>query len=209
MRDANEAVGVWSVYGVEEARALFWRSIEGGKNFAKRQSMWDMFFSFTMGRDENLTAFLLRAVLTLLFNLTLGLVFSLVAFAWHLWSLLVAYKVSLVRGEGCCRGRWARARAGLASRPTYCLGRVFSVIFAFLCCFVIALSVLSGAWQLQGLLFFVVAMVGAASMVLLYVLIMFGTVAGGAYALYTVAMRQALQNGPRAQYGPLPRPHRD
>ncbi len=115
MRDANEAVGVWSVYGVEEARALFWRSVEGGKSFAKRQTMFDMFFSFTMGRDETLGAFLLRAVLTLLFNLTVGLVFSLLGFAWNLWSLLVAYKVSLVRGGGAAV-LLARPRGGLAHR---------------------------------------------------------------------------------------------
>jgi hypothetical protein len=97
MRDANEAVGVWSVYGVEEARALFWRCLEGGKAFAKRQTMWDMFFGFTMGRDENLTGFLIRVLLSILFNLTLGMIGALVGFAWSLWGLLVAYKVSLVR----------------------------------------------------------------------------------------------------------------
>ena len=44
------------------SRALqyFWTSWEGGKGFAKRQSMWDAFFIILQSRDEGLGGALLR-----------------------------------------------------------------------------------------------------------------------------------------------------
>ena len=42
--DAKAKLGVFSEYGVEETRGLFWRCFSGGKDFAKRSSWYDMMF---------------------------------------------------------------------------------------------------------------------------------------------------------------------
>ena len=47
--------------------------------------------------------------------------------------------------------------------------------------------------QLNGALFFSVAMLGAVSMVLFYFFLLAGTVGGGGYLLYTAARNQALE----------------
>ena len=44
MADAKSNVGVFSSFGVEEARDMFWRRFSDGKQFAKRQTMWDAMF---------------------------------------------------------------------------------------------------------------------------------------------------------------------
>ena len=45
MSDIKSRVGVMSVYGVQEARDLFWGTFAGGKRCtAQRQSMWDLLF---------------------------------------------------------------------------------------------------------------------------------------------------------------------
>lgn len=98
MREAKYSVGLWSDYGIEEARSTFWSYFESGKSFAKRQTMWDMIFSVAMGRDETFTAFLVRVVLNIVINFTLGLIGATIAFAWSLWSLLIAYKASFLSG---------------------------------------------------------------------------------------------------------------
>eukprot|EP00048_Salpingoeca_helianthica_P021978 m.15592 g.15592 ORF g.15592 m.15592 type:complete len:295 (+) comp6715_c0_seq2:35-919(+) len=94
--DARGRVSVWSEYGVEDARTLFWGSYDRGKEAAKRHTMWDMLFS--MGRDEGLVEFLVRLALSFIINLTLGMVIALVSFLWNLYALLVAYQASLWSG---------------------------------------------------------------------------------------------------------------
>lgn len=42
--DAKSNVGIFSSFGVEEARDIFWRRFSDGKKFAKRQTMWDAMF---------------------------------------------------------------------------------------------------------------------------------------------------------------------
>ncbi len=63
--------------------------------------------------------------------------------------------------------------------------------------------------QLNGLLFFTVAMLAAVSMVLFYVFVLFGSVIGGGYAIYALARNRALEdNGRRAPPAYL-RPHQE
>ena len=93
--DIKSRVGVMSVYGVQEARDLFWGTFAGGKKFAQRQSMWDLLF---MGlnstrRDENMLGVILKWVVQLLFNFTLGLCGALVVFVCKLWSVITTYQV--------------------------------------------------------------------------------------------------------------------
>lgn len=41
MSDARSVAGLWSEVGVDEVKESFWGYFQGGKDFARRQSMWD------------------------------------------------------------------------------------------------------------------------------------------------------------------------
>ena len=89
---AKQEVGIMSQYGVQETRDLFWGTFAGGKEFAKRQSWWDMIFTgLRWGKDEELFSVVLRWLVQLLFNFTLGMIGALVAFVWQLWGLITTY----------------------------------------------------------------------------------------------------------------------
>lgn len=99
VRDAKQSVGIFSEYGVQETRDMFWGVFAGGKDFAKRQSMWDMLFmGLRWGRDDNLVEVLLRWLVQLLFNFTIGLIGALVVFAFKLWGLVSSYAPDPVTG---------------------------------------------------------------------------------------------------------------
>jgi hypothetical protein len=71
---AKSQVGITSEYGVQETRDLFWGTFAGGKDFAKRQSMWDLLFTgLRWGKDEELFSVILRWLIQLMFNVTLGI----------------------------------------------------------------------------------------------------------------------------------------
>ena len=57
MSDAKKEAGLFSEVAVGEAKDSFWQYLYQGKNFAKRQSMWDAFFigirQITRGRNES------------------------------------------------------------------------------------------------------------------------------------------------------------
>lgn len=92
VQDAKSQVGIFSEYGVQETRDMFWGIFAGGKDFAKRQSMWDMLFmGLRWGRDDNMIEVLLRWLIQLLFNFTLGLCGALVVFWFKLWGLISSY----------------------------------------------------------------------------------------------------------------------
>lgn len=62
-REANKHLGVFSTYGVDEAKQLFWRSFKWGKSFGQRQTMFDMLFMGfrAIRRDEGLLEYTLQA----------------------------------------------------------------------------------------------------------------------------------------------------
>jgi hypothetical protein len=41
MSDARSVAGLWSEVGVDEVKESFWGYFQGGKDFARRQTMWD------------------------------------------------------------------------------------------------------------------------------------------------------------------------
>jgi len=97
--DAKAAVGVFSTMGVGETRTLFWQRFGQGKDFAKRQTTWDaLFIGLRMGRDEGLGSYVLRLIMNMLINFTIGLFGAVVTFMWGLWSLIVEYQTSLIVG---------------------------------------------------------------------------------------------------------------
>ena len=97
LRDAKQAVGIFSKYGVENTRYLFNDQFSRGKRFAKRQTQWDALFMGiqAMGRDESIINYALRVGLSLLFNFTFGVCGALLGFLWNLWGLVVEYRAPL------------------------------------------------------------------------------------------------------------------
>jgi hypothetical protein len=78
---AKREVGLTSDYAVQETRDMFWRTFQGGKSFAKRQSMWDLLtIGFSRRRDEEMMSAVLRWLMNVMFNFTLGLTGACVGF---------------------------------------------------------------------------------------------------------------------------------
>merc|ERR1712232_1377940 len=70
MSDAKSVAGLFSEVGVSEVQDSFWSYFSSGKQFAKRQSMWDAMFMGmrSMGRDENFVEYALRVLVQVLLN---------------------------------------------------------------------------------------------------------------------------------------------
>jgi hypothetical protein len=100
VRDAKGALGLFSSFGVDETRDLFWTRFSQGKAFATRQSKWDALFIglSAMRRDESFLSYLLRAGIQILMNFTIGMIGAVVAFVWSLYGLIQTYKASLISG---------------------------------------------------------------------------------------------------------------
>ena len=94
MSDAKSVAGLFSEIGVGEVQDSFWSYFTSGKQFAKRQSMWDaMFIGFrSMSRDENLIEYGLRLLMQVLMNFSIGLVMALIMFVIGLWSIVKSYQ---------------------------------------------------------------------------------------------------------------------
>lgn len=98
--EAKSHLGVFSEHSVQEARNLFWETFSGGKDFAKRSSMFDlMFMGFdSMGRDEHIFAFLLRFMFQFIINFTLGVIGAFFGFIYYLGAVVNSYQPSLITG---------------------------------------------------------------------------------------------------------------
>ena len=65
LSDARAEVGIFSEYGVAEARDMFWDKFEDGKNFAKRMTTYDAIGAgLTMSRDESLVSVGVRILMS-------------------------------------------------------------------------------------------------------------------------------------------------
>jgi len=96
MSDAKSVAGIFSEVGVGEVQDSFWNYFAHGKQFAKRQSMWDAFFmSFrSMGRDEKFFEYALNILMQVLINFSIGLAMALVMFVIGLWSIVRSYQAN-------------------------------------------------------------------------------------------------------------------
>eukprot|EP00980_Cylindrotheca_fusiformis_P010344 scaffold2299_cov131-Cylindrotheca_fusiformis.AAC.31 len=94
MSDAKSVAGLFSEIGVGEVQDSFWSYFTHGKQFAKRQSMWDaMFIGFrSMRRDENFLEYALNLLMQVLVNFSMGLVMALIMFVIGLWSIVRSYQ---------------------------------------------------------------------------------------------------------------------
>lgn len=94
MSDAKATAGIFSEIGVGEVKDSFWGHFHSGKQFAKRQSMWDAMFMGirSMGRDESMVEYILRVLMNVLFNFSIGLIMALLFFIFGLWSIIRSYQ---------------------------------------------------------------------------------------------------------------------
>ena len=93
---AKEQVGIWSHYGFKEVRDLFWSCWESGKAFAKRMTFYDVLFgAMGRGRDEHILGTILKIVMQMIMNFTLGLCGALVGFTYYLWGVVESYNGDL------------------------------------------------------------------------------------------------------------------
>jgi len=92
--DAKSVAGLFSEVGVGEVQDSFWAYFSSGKQFAKRQSMWDAMFMGmrSMGRDESFIEYGLKVLMQVLLNFSLGLVMALFMFVIGLWSIVRSYQ---------------------------------------------------------------------------------------------------------------------
>jgi len=94
MSDAKSVAGLFSEVGVGEVQDSFWSYFSQGKQFAKRQSMWDAMFMGirSMGRDENMLEYGMKILMQVLLNFSLGLAMAFVMFVIGLWSIVRTYQ---------------------------------------------------------------------------------------------------------------------
>ncbi|CAB9516144.1 expressed unknown protein [Seminavis robusta] len=97
MSDAKAIAGLTSEVGVGEIKDSFWQYITAGKQFAKRQSMWDMMFMAfrsigQRGRDESTAEWIVKIAMNVLINFSMGLAMAFVMFVIGLWSIIRSYQ---------------------------------------------------------------------------------------------------------------------
>jgi len=95
--EAKAAVGLFSQYGVDEARDRFWKAYQSGKDFAKRMTFWDVMFGLP-SRDEEFYVTILRWLGQIMMNFTIGLLSALFSFGMSLVSMIWEYKAGYLSG---------------------------------------------------------------------------------------------------------------
>lgn len=98
MSDAKAIAGLTSEVAVGEIKDSFWQYFTAGKQFAKRQSMWDMMFmafrsvASQRARDESSAEWIIRILMNVLINFSMGMVMTFVMFVLGLWSIVRSYQ---------------------------------------------------------------------------------------------------------------------
>ena len=96
------AVGLWSSYGVEEARSLMWRYFYGSTAMAKRMTYYDMFFmfirSFSFNRDDGIVSIVLQILIRFIQNLVIGMIVGFVSFLFAIVDLIQRFSPSFFEG---------------------------------------------------------------------------------------------------------------
>lgn len=98
VRQAKSVAGVTSDMAVTEMQNSFWSYFTAGKQSAKRRTMFDVFWMVlrsamgSRGRDEGTAEYIVRILLHLLMNFTVGLFMALIMFVFSLWSIVYSYQ---------------------------------------------------------------------------------------------------------------------
>lgn len=114
MSDAKRVAGLFSEVAVGEVKDSFWQYFSQGKQFAKRQSMWDAMFmgirTVARGRDESMFEYGLKVLMQVLINFSMGLCMALLFFVMGLWNIVRSYQpnpivaVVFFLGAACAGG---------------------------------------------------------------------------------------------------------
>ena len=103
--EGKQAVGVWSVYGVNDLRNAFWQAWEDGKEAARRMTMLDAVFiglgsmtGHSSDRENSFIITLVRILFQFMANLTVGLFTSFVVFVFEAWYIISSYGPSMLSG---------------------------------------------------------------------------------------------------------------
>jgi len=96
MSDAKSVAGIFSEVGVDEVKESFWQYFGAGKAFAKKQSMWDMMFMGIrkMSRDESTMEYVMKLLIQVLINFSMGLIMALFVFICGLWGIIKSYQAN-------------------------------------------------------------------------------------------------------------------
>jgi len=97
---ARAEVGVFSEYAVGDARELFWETLRGATEFAKRMSYTDALILAinSMHRDETLFSVVVRWFFQVALNFTVGMLTAFFAFAYHVARLAFSYQPNPLGG---------------------------------------------------------------------------------------------------------------
>jgi hypothetical protein len=96
MREAKKNLGIFSIYGVAEARDLFWSTYGWGKSMAQRMSFWDMMFSgLSMRRDEQFVEFAMRLAVKVFQNIIISTFAVCVSFATSIPKIIYSFSPSI------------------------------------------------------------------------------------------------------------------
>jgi len=93
--EARSIVGIFSDYAVKDTRRLFWSCWDWGKNFAKRISFYDAIFLAMDSRNESFWAYIIRLILRVLVNFSIGFFSALISFVWQLWFFVRSYSAGI------------------------------------------------------------------------------------------------------------------
>lgn len=95
MREAKGQLGVFSVYGVAEARELFASLYGWGRGMAGRMSFYDLLFSgFRMSRDDTVVEWAVRLLTQVLTNIFISGCAVVVSFATGVTSVISSFAPS-------------------------------------------------------------------------------------------------------------------
>lgn len=98
LSNAKATVGILSDVGIEETREMFWKRFAQGKGFATRQTQWDaMFYGIrSMSRDENILSYIVKIFFSLIMNLTIGMIGTVIGFIFSLYNIIITYQANLI-----------------------------------------------------------------------------------------------------------------
>lgn len=96
VRQAKAVAGITSDMGVNEMQSSFWEYFASAKRYAKRQTGWDVFWMMLRavgrrGRDETMAEYIVKILIHLVLNFTMGLCMALIFFVIGLWSIVYSY----------------------------------------------------------------------------------------------------------------------
>jgi len=92
---ARSIVGIFSEYGVQDTRDLFWTSWEQGKALARRMSFYDAIF-MAFDHNDSIWAYLIQLVLRVIINFSLGFITAMISFLWNLIWFVRTYQAGIM-----------------------------------------------------------------------------------------------------------------